>query len=922
MTVSFDEVMRQQGDQALALEELSRALSAIERQLGLQTRAELEARVAPGVPSRLSTGAAPVQQVGASVPAYSLGNALVLPGQANLLNDPMFEGVSLAAITLTTSLQTIGYTPGSGLVPSWAGIKSSSASSAVCTVLQAVLRTTQTTNPFNTARLDLSLVPAGAGTHEIRIDSDTAPLSSQLGLPFLVGAIRVARLQTNTLTGITSRTLVVELYDATDAVVRASTTFDLAALSDTVVDSQRVSAALDLTLITGAQAAHPYQVRLRLIVVASAAGGTVRYSFGESQVHLAYSPDAGLYSPLVSSWVPTLIDIPMADTAAVVLAQSRLFGDTVVRFQITADGALAWGPGGAAARDARLQRSAVSVLRFDNAASGRASLEGAAGTVPATPGAGFGRLYFSSATKTWHQVDDAGVDTDLAGAGGPAVSQVSRDAAAGSGDYVAQIRLTTDTTFRAFLGLTTANAGSLEFGGGGVGARDVRLRRTAAGESTLDTIGGALTTALVIEATAAQSSALRLQVAGDTVPRLELRGDGTVSGLLWSTGAATAASRLRRTGVGQITLDGNGQANATNLVIEATAGQASQLYLQVAADAAPRIVIRGDSGLIGIILGSGAVQDLRAYRSAAKILTVDDAAAGAVTLNVIGTLQQGGVGVELVTGATAGPDANITVDAAGAAGTASTHARSQHGHQVVTTAGPGAVATVDAAGAAGATGAVARAGHGHEVDTSATLPVALGAAAAGTTGAIARSTHVHPTTGLSLNPHGAADHTDVTRKVFLSAALAKLDVATAVNLGASPNLTGATAYADAATQGSFYTFQVPDDWASGVITLQPVWSPGATDAVAHTVRWSMTCQTVAAGVTVTAAGTTVAFTGASAARTVGVVVYDTATSTTLTPAAAGDLFRFELQRIGADAADTYVGVVNLLGVIVSYTANQ
>lgn len=271
---------------------------------------------------------------------------------------------------------------------------------------------------------------------------------------------------------------------------------------------------------------------------------------------------------------------------------------------------------------------------------------------------------------------------------------------------------------------------------------------------------------------------------------------------------------------------------------------------------------------------------------------------------------------------TAGPGANDTIDAAGAAGAVGAIARAGHGHRVDTTAGPGADDTVDGAGAAGAVGAIARAGHGHQVVSSAALPLALGAAAAGAAGALARSQHVHPTTGLSLTGHGAADHADITRKLFLPTALAKLDVATAVNLGASPNLTGAIAYADAATQGAFWTFEVPADYASGVITIQPVWSPGASDAVAHTVRWSMTCKTCAAGVVVTGAGTTVAFTGASLARVLATLVYDTATSTTLSPAAAGDLFTIELQRIGADAADTYVGVVNLLGIIVSYTANQ
>jgi hypothetical protein len=180
-------------------------------------------------------------------------------------------------------------------------------------------------------------------------------------------------------------------------------------------------------------------------------------------------------------------------------------------------------------------------------------------------------------------------------------------------------------------------------------------------------------------------------------------------------------------------------------------------------------------------------------------------------------------------------------------------------------------------------------------------------------------------TGVSLIGHGASNHADITRSIFLNADNAKLAdtvAATFANIGAAPDFTSVVAYADAATQGAIWNFQVPLDWASGVITIQPVWSPGATDAVAHTVRWSYIAKTIAAGSTVTAAGTTVTWTGASAARTVGVVVFDTATSTTLTPAAAGDLFRICVRRIGADAADTYVGVVNLIGLIVTYTANQ
>lgn len=316
----------------------------------------------------------------------------------------------------------------------------------------------------------------------------------------------------------------------------------------------------------------------------------------------------------------------------------------------------------------------------------------------------------------------------------------------------------------------------------------------------------------------------------------------------------------------------------------------------------------------------------------------------------------------------AGPDANVTVDAAGAAGTASTFARSGHGHQLVTSALAGTAVGTAAAGTSGtapsrgdhvhstgagtpttsavgdaaATGAgpaAAMTNHVHGREAFGGVPAAIGTAAAGTATTVTHSDHVHATgagTPSTSTPGDAAavgtgpaasmtDHkharATATRKLFLPAATAKLDVATAVNLGASANLLGAVAYADAATQGAFWTVEVPADWASGVITVQMVWSPGATDGVAHTVRWSMTCKTLAAGVTVTAAGTTVAFTGSSAARTIAVLVYDTATSTTLTPAAAGDLFMIEVQRIGADAADTYVGVVNLVGLIVSYTAN-
>ena len=176
---------------------------------------------------------------------------------------------------------------------------------------------------------------------------------------------------------------------------------------------------------------------------------------------------------------------------------------------------------------------------------------------------------------------------------------------------------------------------------------------------------------------------------------------------------------------------------------------------------------------------------------------------------------------------------------------------------------------------------------------------------------------------LSVNPHGAGDHTNTTRQVYLPAAIGTPQVGALASLGTYPNILRVTTLADAVnTNGIFWHFTAPDDWASGNITIQPIWVPGSTDGVAHTVRWQFDAKDLAAAADVTAAGTTVTWTGASATRTANQIVYDTATDTTVAPSGAGIAFRFAITRLGSDGADTYVGVVNLAGVLVSYTANQ
>jgi hypothetical protein len=318
-------------------------------------------------------------------------------------------------------------------------------------------------------------------------------------------------------------------------------------------------------------------------------------------------------------------------------------------------------------------------------------------------------------------------------------------------------------------------------------------------------------------------------------------------------------------------------------------------------------------------------------------------------------LQGGTIAHSVTTGQTAtdhhpapaaGPDANDTIDSAGAAGTAATFARSGHGHQVVTTDAPsGAAITVDAAASAAATGAIARAAHGHRLNTSAVAGVAVGTASAGTsTTAPSRGDHVHPTgagtpstqafgDAAAVGTGPAASMTDhkhampaatVTRTLWVPGAqlAVALDTGTSTPIGTAPDIIAAVALADAATQGFHFTIATPNDWSSGAITYTIYWSPGATDAVAHTVRWSADILKLVTGTTtVLAAGTTTAFTGGSAARTVNVLYNETA-QTLYTPTTVGELVRCDIRRVGADAADTYVGVVRVHGVLLSYTATR
>lgn len=284
-------------------------------------------------------------------------------------------------------------------------------------------------------------------------------------------------------------------------------------------------------------------------------------------------------------------------------------------------------------------------------------------------------------------------------------------------------------------------------------------------------------------------------------------------------------------------------------------------------------------------------------------------------------LQAGTIAHSVTTGITAtdhhvapaaGPDANVTVDVAGAAGTASTFARSGHGHQVVTSSSAAGAVGTAAAGSSGT--APSRGDHVHPTGAGTPVTQAFGdAAAIGAGPAAAMTNHVHGMPAAT-----------VTRTLWVPGNLliAGLDTGTSTPIGTAPDILGAVALADAATQGFHFTIATPNDWSSGAITYTIYWSPGSTDAVAHTIRWSTDVLKHVTGTTlVNAAGTTTAFTGTSLARTVN-VLYAELAQTLYTPTTAGELGRVDIRRVGADAADTYVGVVRVHGVLLSYTATR
>lgn len=161
----------------------------------------------------------------------------------------------------------------------------------------------------------------------------------------------------------------------------------------------------------------------------------------------------------------------------------------------------------------------------------------------------------------------------------------------------------------------------------------------------------------------------------------------------------------------------------------------------------------------------------------------------------------------------------------------------------------------------------------------------------------------------------AAKRTDVTRELFIPANEGYIEAGTRINRSSYAVVQGA---ADTDTPIIWFTVKVPDDfvsftkveavWASPAVTGNMWWGMGA-DYAAVGEDSSMHSDNPEAGETATG--------GADIMN-----VQRPKNPLTLADLAAGDYLGLVFTRYGSNAADTLDTVVDLLGILFTYTAEQ
>jgi len=161
--------------------------------------------------------------------------------------------------------------------------------------------------------------------------------------------------------------------------------------------------------------------------------------------------------------------------------------------------------------------------------------------------------------------------------------------------------------------------------------------------------------------------------------------------------------------------------------------------------------------------------------------------------------------------------------------------------------------------------------------------------------------------------HGAAEHTDITRELFIPAIASHTD-GTADEI----NRRAAVLFTDAADKYLAITFDVPDDFVA-FLSFKCKW---VSIAVAGNMHWGLKAQYSACSEVVNThldePATGVTATGGNNILN----CQEAPTPLTLVNLAVGDNVGVRMERLGTHAADTLEETVKVFGFVFAYTANQ
>lgn len=333
--------------QAEYLEQLAASLKRLEGRVDTLDRLRLEELLGNPGSARAGGIGMPEMRAGASDVDRTLGNIAPYFGQTNLLQDPTFE--------LSEDVLLIGtVATGSGV---WRTHYTLDAGTAPTTRRWELgLSRSSDYNPFNTIAQELRVSGFASGTTTFYVYPNVGFIAdpNSPALPYLVASCRVGDFSNSisVMTNITSCTVTLQIIDAAGNVDGESQPLDFKALASRNPEQQQLVAAIP-------SGSDTYKWRLKVTVVASGAGGTLRVRVGEPMLHYAYSPDPAPFSPQLGRHYPVAIYWPSVPSSGIGgFIRTKTTGQsTIDLFEITGSGEHKWGDGLGGGFDAYLKRS-------------------------------------------------------------------------------------------------------------------------------------------------------------------------------------------------------------------------------------------------------------------------------------------------------------------------------------------------------------------------------------------------------------------------------------------------------------------------------------------------------------------------------------------------------------------------------------